>query len=87
MLGVIKKGDPDAGAVLLKINNFAEGCSLWAQSRDETGKILWYSASCTLREEEIAQKIEKQINWDNDLWVIEIEDPKSRFSLKDLPPL
>ena len=86
-MGVIKKGDPDAGAIMLKLNRFGGGCTLWAQSRDEEGKIIWYEVASALPEPEIEQKIAKQVNWDNDLWVIEIEDPKGIFVIKDLPPL
>jgi hypothetical protein len=61
---------------LLKINAFGKGCQLMQQQRDLDGEMGWM----VLFDREIVEEaraddyIERAINRDPDLWVIEIED-------------
>lgn len=80
---VRKKGDPDSGAILLKLDRGEMGCCVLSQIRDFNGNLSWmYCCGETLMEHGEAETcINRQIKRDPDLWVIEIEDPKGRFEL------
>ena len=41
---VVKSGDPDAGAVLVKLNRGAAGCEVFTQVRDGQGEPAWLRA-------------------------------------------
>jgi len=75
------KGDPDAGSIVLKLDRGSRGCSVLSQVRDQDGLPAWmYGAGAELVPDGEAEAyIERQIGWDPDLWVIEIEDPHDRY--------
>ena len=85
MCTVARRGDRDAGAVLLKINRFAAGCSVLAQSRSLDGELVWSRGTGPepVSEAEADAYIERQVKRDYDLWVLEIEDPKARWVLRE----
>ena len=83
MAALICRGDDDAGAVLIKVNRFTDGCRVYTKVRDEHGRLAWLSgigASLVL-ESEADSYIERQRSYDADIWVIEIEDPKSSYGI------
>ena len=73
---VVAKGDPTAGAVLVKINRFADGCQVLAETRDPAGARAWYlGTGAAAVEEPVADAyIERARKRDPDLWVVEVED-------------
>ena len=83
---VIRRGAYFSGTVLLKINLIEHGCKLLTMARNETGQLNWISAfSCELAvEQEIDSYIQRAIQRDPDVWVIEIEDRDGRNPLSDL---
>jgi hypothetical protein len=80
---VRQKGDPDSGAILLKLVRSKTGCCVLSQVRDLDGKPGWmYGCGAELiGDSEAETYIKHQIDRDPDLWVVEIEDPKGRFEL------
>jgi hypothetical protein len=82
---VVRKGDATGGAVVLKHNRFAEGCRVYAQVRDGTGRAAWMAATGASPVDEAAADayIERQVRFDADLWVVEIEDPRSRWTMDE----
>lgn len=82
-LMVRHKGDPDSGAILLKIDKGEAGCSVLSQVRDVDGNPGWmYGGGGELIEQKEAEAyIQRQIKRDPDLWVLEIEDQKGRYEL------
>lgn len=80
---VRQKGDPDSGAILLKLDRGREGCSVLSQVRDLDGNPGWmYGGGGELiAENEAEAYIKRQIERDPDLWVIEIEDAQRRYEL------
>ncbi len=77
------KGDPDSGAILLKIDRGANGCSVLSQVRDLDGNPGWMHGGGgeLISEIDAEGYIKRQIDRDPDLWVIEIEDPQGRYEL------
>ncbi|MDX2102563.1 MAG: DUF1491 family protein [Alphaproteobacteria bacterium] len=79
---VVHRGDATAGSVLVKHNRFAAGCRVLSQTRDPAGALAWFAATGTATVDEAAADayIERQLRFDRDLWVIEVEDPRGTWS-------
>jgi hypothetical protein len=78
---VARKGDPDAGTILIKRVFGMSGCEVLAQARQPDGSLGWMRATGTIPvpEAEAEIYIERQLKFDPDIWVIEIEDPQGRY--------
>ncbi|HEX6956565.1 MAG TPA: DUF1491 family protein [Ferrovibrio sp.] len=76
-----RQGDPDAGAILLKIALSRDEAILLTQARDAEGRAAWMRVGGQDRLEDSAAEglIEKAIRRDPDLFVIEVEDPRGRI--------
>ena len=83
---VTARGDPTAGAVLVKLNTLDGQARLFQRSFDlMTGDRKWVVLA-EGDEASVDASIEKQRSFDPDLWVIEVEDPRARHRL-DQPGL
>lgn len=80
-LAVVKRGDPDGGAVLVKLNRHAEGCVVYAETRTANGARAWHkgTGAAPVPEAEADAYIARNRRIDPDLWVIEIEDRQGRL--------
>lgn len=83
---VVRRGDPDAGAVAVKLFISAGNIRLYIQSRDLDGNQIWREPfENNPQEDDIESKIdarlEKEASIDPDLWIIEIEDRQGRAFL------
>ena len=69
-------GDKIGGMVLQKISDMSGACKLMGQQRDLLGKLVWINAlqDDIVPESEADKYIEKSLQRDPDLWVVEIED-------------
>lgn len=84
--GVVRKGDPDAGAVLVKVATLDGRARLYAPARDGAGERVWLDLSSGAlgeNEAEIDAYARKRAETDADLWVIEIEDRDGRDFLTE----
>jgi len=83
---VVRKGDTDAGAVLVKVATMNGRARLYAPARDGAGERIWLDLSAgTLGDDEIAvdAAIRKRAETDPDLWVVEVEDKHGRHFLME----
>jgi len=72
---VVHRGEKNRGTLLLKLNLIEEGCRVLTQTRDLDGRPAWLAAfkGAIVEESEADAYIEKAVNRDPDLWVVEIE--------------
>lgn len=79
-IAVRRRGDEDAGTILIKLNRLDLGFSVLAQTRGKNGESAWIRATGeALVDEQTADGyIARQVERDPDLWVVEIEDREAR---------
>jgi hypothetical protein len=81
---VARKGDPRAGAVLVKVLGRGSGSvRLFAQATRQDGEAVWMQPARSEAESELDRYIEKAIRIDPDIWVVEIEDRDGRHFLTE----
>jgi len=83
---VIRSGDPEAGAIYLKLNFLNGTCRVLNRTYGDEGERLWSSATGDAPVDEVRadEYLQRQINFDPDCWIVEIEDPAEKFSTDDL---
>ena len=76
-----RRGDTDAGAILLKLNRLDAGVEVFSQTRDRDGLRAWMRGTreSLVSDADAEAYIEKQTQYDPDIWVLEIEDPKNQY--------
>ncbi|NIY71722.1 DUF1491 family protein [Marivivens donghaensis] len=80
---VVRKGDETAGAVLVKLNTLDGQAKAFQRSFDlMTGDRKWMVLS-EGPERDVDQSVGKQVSFDSDLWVIEVEDRHGRHLLDE----
>ncbi len=76
---VVKKGDPRAGAVIVKAYDTSERTAkLYTEAFGPDGERLWMQPVTSESESELDAYVERQRRYDPDLWVVEIEDRQGR---------
>jgi len=83
---VVRRGDNTSGSVLIKINRLNEKCMVLTPTTNfSTGGRQWLQATGSdwVDEATADAYIAKQVSFDTDLWVIEIEDPEGRHFLQE----
>jgi len=80
---VVRRGDPDAGTVLLKLNRFEQGVTVYAQTSSSGDEPAWSRGTgpTPVSEPEADAYIERQVKYDPDVWILEIEDRKGQYKL------
>jgi GMP synthase (glutamine-hydrolysing) len=80
MATIVRKGDPDAGTILIKQNLGNGAFRILSQVRTTDGSPAWLQATGAdpVEETKADAYIARQVERDWDLWVIEIEDRLGR---------
>ncbi|MEX0298106.1 MAG: DUF1491 family protein [Kordiimonas sp.] len=80
---VVNKGDAERGGVLLKVNAFAAGISVYEQTLDFDGNKMWRQLATfeQAADRDADALIAKKRQYDSDVWVLEIEDVKGVYEL------
>jgi len=73
---VIRKGDPDAGGILVVLRGRL-GVAVLSQMRTADGQAAWMRATgpAPVDQETADAYVERQVKFDPDLWVLEFESP------------
>jgi hypothetical protein len=73
---VIRKGDPDAGGILVVLHGRA-GLSVLSQIRAADGELAWLRATGAdpVDQAKADEYVARQLRFDPDLWVLEFEAP------------
>ncbi|SFR31899.1 DUF1491 family protein [Litoreibacter janthinus] len=78
---VTSKGDPTAGMVMVKLNTLDGQAISYQRSFDlMSGERAWVVLA-EGPEADVDEAIRKQLSFDPDLWVIEVEDKSARHLL------
>jgi hypothetical protein len=81
---VARKGDPRAGAVLVKVLDLRKGqVRLYAEATRADGERVWMRPAHAEAETELDAYVERARRIDPDLWVVEIEDTQGRHFLTE----
>ena len=81
---VERKGDPTAGAVLVKaLNRRAGEARLFAEATRGDGEWIWMQPVDSLIEAELDAYIVRAARIDPDIWVVEIDDSEGRHFLTE----
>jgi hypothetical protein len=76
---VVRKGSEEAGAVYLKVSRLDGTSTILEQVRRGEGDLAWMMPIGKAIDEERAKTyLDKQIRFDPDLWIVEIEDREGR---------
>ena len=81
---VARKGDPRAGAVLVKVLDRTTGAArLYAEALQADGERVWMRPASGGVEADLDAYAERAARVDPDLWVVEIEDRQGRHFLTE----
>ena len=80
---VVRRGDSDAGTVLLKLNRFEDGVTVYTQASSTGDEPTWSRGTGPkpVSEAEADAYIERQVKYDPDVWVLEIEDRRGQYKI------
>jgi hypothetical protein len=81
---IMFKGDEDRGQMIIKQYVHGEGARLYAQTRDMDDHLIWHQplGDGFMGETKADDYIKRQREFDEDLWVLEVDDPKDIYSLE-----
>lgn len=77
---VVRKGVEEAGAVFIRVSRLDGTAMVLSMARrGEEGDLVWMKPlGDAATDETIAAYFEKQIRYDPDIWIVEIEDRQGR---------
>ena len=77
---VVRKGAEEGGAIILKLAPLDGTCTVLSQARrGAEGELVWLKPLGETTDEAAASAwFDKQIKFDPDLWIVEIEDRERR---------
>jgi hypothetical protein len=84
--GIVRRGDPDAGAVLVKVATLDGRARLYAPAQNAVGDRVWLDLSSGplgFEEAAVDAHARKRAETDPDLWIVEIEDRAGRTFLTE----
>ena len=80
---VTRKGDPDAGAILIVIDRLDRTSRLYSRARDGKGDLVFQPLTDWTDALTLQAAIDKQIKFDPDLWLIAVESRTGEAFLEE----
>ncbi len=80
---VVRRGDPDAGIVIVKVARLDGTADIFLPSRDMEGERAWRQAAGAAPEPDADALVQRETGYDPDCWVVEIEDREGRHFLTE----
>ena len=81
---VSRKGDARAGTVIVKVFNTSDrSARLYSEAFGPDGERLWMQPVESAFESELDAYLQRQIQYDPDLWIVEIEDRQGRHFITE----
>lgn len=82
---VARLGNPDAGDILIKLNHLNGTFEVFARATSGTGERIWLrgTGKAPVDEPTADAYLQRKLQRDPDLWIIEIEDRAGRHLLDD----
>lgn len=81
---VVRKGDQRAGTVIVKAyNTRSRQARLYTEAFGADGERLWIQPVTSEFESELDAYIQRQIGYDPDIWIVEIEDRDGRHFITE----
>ena len=82
-IAIRRRGDPDAGVVLLRLLRDRDSSLLLKRATSAGGLSGWMvvAGKAEVDDQSADAYIAREITRDDDLWVIEIEDPHRRYQV------
>jgi len=76
---LVRRGQEDAGALFLKLSRLDGAFTVLNQARRGDGELVWTKPLGERADEAAVNAyLEKQLRFDPDLWILEIEDREGR---------
>ena len=81
-----RRGDADAGALLVKVSRLDGTAAVFARTQSLEGELAWRRATGEgwIPEEEAEARLTREIDFDPDVWIVEVEDPEGRNPFAEL---
>lgn len=81
-----RRGDADAGALFVKVSRLDGTAAIFTRATSFEGRIEWRRSSGDgwIAEADVEARLEREISFDPDLWIVEVEDPEGRNPFEDL---
>lgn|SRR5690606_4794464 len=81
---IARKGDPRAGAVLVRVLNLSDGTTrLYSEAVRGDGERVWMQPAPGADDQGLASYVERSVRIDPDIWVVDIEDRAGRHFLTE----
>ena len=81
---VSRRGDARAGTVIVKAYNTSNRTArLYTEAFGPDGERLWIQPVTSETESELDAYVQRQIGYDPDIWVVEIEDREGRHFITE----
>ena len=80
-----RRGDADAGAVIIKLDRLDGSSEVFTQTRNKDGTRAWTrgAGDGLIPNADAESYITRQAEFDPDIWVLEIEDPNYRYKFDE----